>query len=595
MADVIGAVRVVLGADTAAFESGLKNAESGLARFAKNVSTIASGIALERALTKTIEAFVGSIKKAFVEAEKMGEMAQSFGIPVEELTKLKFAAELSGISVESLGTGMGRLSRNMVDAANGIGQARGAFQTLGITVTESDGTLKSASKIMEEVAGKFVKMEDGAGKTALAMQLFGRSGAALIPLLNEGAAGIKKMTDEAEAMGLVISKKTSDAAGRFNDNLEKMGKIWDGIVLRVVAEMATEFEKLSEALLDFARDPENIKRAAEIIVSGLQQLVSVALAIPIVFKNASESIRATFGLIQAVVSTNGQTVVEAWSEWKTVTDENADRWANLSATIKKFYDDLAGQEEERAKKPPPPTPIDAAKLEKEKQKALAILGQMDAEAKSIMDSVRAPWEQLLLEVDKVNKAFARGIITQEEFGRASAVVAQRVANNYAMAASSALNTFGDVFAQFGAKNKALFAASKAFSIASAIISAYVGANKALAEYPPPLSFVMAASVIAAGLANVAKISAQEPPKFATGGSFKVGGVGGIDSQRVMMDLSPGEMVDIRKGDSGGSGVQEIMLRTSRFRDILMNGDNFRDLVDTLNLKSPDGYKLRLAT
>ena len=63
-------------------------------------------------------------------------------------------------------------------------------------------------------------MEDGAGKTALAIKLFGKSGADLIPLLNQGRAGIKELTDEAAKLGIVISTETAAKAEQFNDTLK---------------------------------------------------------------------------------------------------------------------------------------------------------------------------------------------------------------------------------------------------------------------------------------------------------------------------------------------------------------------------------------
>lgn len=594
MADAtIGALRVILGADTALFDSGLKDAEKRLGNFSKSIGVAAA--AISGALVAGATALGVALKRTIDEADRLGDMAEKFGVPVEELSKLKHAAEMGDVSLESLAKGLARLSRNMVETATNTGAARGAFHALGISVVNADGQLKSSVAIIEDVADRFSKMEDGAGKTALAMQLFGRSGADLIPMLNKGKQTLQEFMQEAEALGLVITQKTADSADRFNKNLERMGKIWDGILLRVTAEMVDEFEKLTAALLEFAKDPDKIRAAAEIIASGLQKMVVVAISIPVVLQNAAEAIRSTFNLIDAVASTSGQTIKEAWSEWLQVAKENAERWDGLRVTVSKFYDEMAKKQDEAAKRPAPaPLPFDPKKIEEAIRAVDNFFKEIEQENKDIMERYATPIQQLHIELEKLEAAFFRGVLSQEEFARVSEIVAQRVINAYASAAANALQTFGQVFAQFGEKNKALFQASKAFSIASAIISAYVGANKALAEYPPPLSFVMAASVVAAGLANVAKIMAQQPPAFAEGGSFRVGGVGGIDSQMVSMRLSPGEMVDVRKGE-GASRATELVIPSIRPRDFF-TGETVRELLLTIDEWSRDGGRgIRFAT
>jgi hypothetical protein len=94
-----------------------------------------------------------AVKSAIDDADKLGKMAQKVGLPVEELSKLKHAADLSGVSLESLGTSMGKLNKNMIEVAGGAkGPAVQAFKALGISVTNTDGTMKSSSVVLSEIA-----------------------------------------------------------------------------------------------------------------------------------------------------------------------------------------------------------------------------------------------------------------------------------------------------------------------------------------------------------------------------------------------------------------------------------------------------------
>src|SRR5262245_672308 len=153
MADAtIGALRVVLGADTGTFEDGLKRAEKLLGTFGKNVTTIASGIGLEKIVEKSVAAMVGSITEGFERIDKIGKEAQKVGIGVEAFSGLILSAELADVSMETLSTSLGKLSKNMVETSQGTGEAQKTFEALGITVTKTDGTLKSADQVLIELA-----------------------------------------------------------------------------------------------------------------------------------------------------------------------------------------------------------------------------------------------------------------------------------------------------------------------------------------------------------------------------------------------------------------------------------------------------------
>src|SRR5262245_22849981 len=124
MADAtIGALRVVLGADTGTFEDGLKKAESALGKFGTNVSTIAKGIGLEKIIEKSLTEAIGFVKDSFREIEQIGQEAQKIGVGVEILSGLKLAAELAEVSFEQLSGSLGRFNKHISETASGTGDA----------------------------------------------------------------------------------------------------------------------------------------------------------------------------------------------------------------------------------------------------------------------------------------------------------------------------------------------------------------------------------------------------------------------------------------------------------------------------------------
>jgi hypothetical protein len=148
-------------------------------------------------------------KGAIDTADNLAKMSAKTGVSVEQLSKFKQAADLGGTSIEAVTGAMLKLNKGL---AEGSGPASKALNTLGISATDASGKLKSTDKIMLEVADKFKAMPDGAEKSALAMQLFGKSGAEMIPMLNGGSKAI-------DGLNASMSTKFAKSAEAFNDKI----------------------------------------------------------------------------------------------------------------------------------------------------------------------------------------------------------------------------------------------------------------------------------------------------------------------------------------------------------------------------------------
>lgn len=120
------------------------------------------------------------------------------GQSAEETSRLNGAARLAGVSADTLALGLGRLSK-----AAEAGSP--AFDKLGVTTRNADGSLRSMGQMLPDVAEAFKNMPGGAERTALALQLFGRNGMEMMPFLLRGREGIAELSKEAEKMGLVLS------------------------------------------------------------------------------------------------------------------------------------------------------------------------------------------------------------------------------------------------------------------------------------------------------------------------------------------------------------------------------------------------------
>lgn len=608
-AAVIGALKVILGGDTSGLDKSLKDSQGRLAAFGSMVGT-----AMAAAGAAVVTAAVGigyAVKNAIDEADKMSKMSQSIGVPVEELSRLNYAAKLSDVSLEALGTNVGKLSRNMVEAAgSGVGPAAEAFKSLGISVTNTDGSLKSSSEVIGEVAGKFAGYKDGAEKTALAMAIFGKSGAAMIPMLNAGKDGLKAMTDEAGELGLVIDSKTAKSAEAFNDNLTRLGSVFNGMIVQVTARMLPALLQFSQMMIDAAKNSKVMEQVADGIVFVFKGVVTASLAVVVSVQRISAELSA---LVQMAKLFGQGEFTAGIAVWKNATTETETAMKGLGSTLSKFWGDAAAGAEKAAATDGPKIAAPIIKAAEAGENAVArfLSGQqkriagMNAEAQTIGLSVGAherlriqleaealakeknipltealrlkiaatgdaaalaamkvagaqatvaamnPTEQFNLQMTQLKALYDAGTISLETYGARQQQIAEQAQATWGQAGESIAGSFAQIAGAFSKESKGMAIAAKAFGIVQGTISMFTGAAKAL-ELPFPANIAAMAAVLAKGASMVAAIkSTSVPTGMMTGGSMMVRGGGGPDSVPVQMDLSPGEQVDVWRPEQGG--------------------------------------------
>lgn len=199
----------------------------------------------------SIAGLTGLVRGAIDAADNLNKLSQKVGVSVESLSKLQYAAKLSDVSTDELSVGLKKLSVNLQEAGRGSGDALAAFKALGFSQRELLNL--SPDQAFARIAEQFAGIEDGAGKTALAIKLFGRSGADLIPLLNSGSAGLKQMADEAQRLGIVISADAAAAAERFNDNLTRISESSRALGIQLANTALPALTDFTEQLIESQR------------------------------------------------------------------------------------------------------------------------------------------------------------------------------------------------------------------------------------------------------------------------------------------------------------------------------------------------------
>lgn len=231
-ADASGVAKGVAVANTAL--GNLKTQLTSLDAAAAKAFSFSGLTAITVSATAAAAALVGAVKSAADYGDQLDNMSQRTGVAVEELAKLQYAAKLSDTSSEALGKGIGNLSKLMVAAAGGAEESSKLFEKFGINLRNADGTIRGTSDVLYDLSDVFTAMPDGPEKTAMAMDFFGKKlGQELIPLLNQGGAGLRAMGDEAERLGLVLNSAQAKAAADFNDNLDRLGQLSKSVAVSI--------------------------------------------------------------------------------------------------------------------------------------------------------------------------------------------------------------------------------------------------------------------------------------------------------------------------------------------------------------------------
>ena len=224
-----------------------------------NESNRVKGLLAGLGVSLSVAGFAAMIKNAIDAADQLNKLSQKIGISVEALSTLRFAAQLSDVSLETLQKGIKGLSQNIAEANTGIGDGAQVFDALGISVKNADGSMKSTEAVLLQMADVFANLEDGAVKTALAVKLFGKSGMDMIPFLNQGAAGINQLTAEAERLGLKLTIETARSAEAFNDNLTALKASSSSLGIALARDFLPELTNITNAMREAANEAGTLK------------------------------------------------------------------------------------------------------------------------------------------------------------------------------------------------------------------------------------------------------------------------------------------------------------------------------------------------
>lgn len=175
------------------------------------------------------------VKQAVDAGDRMAKLAQQTGIATQNIAGLQLAFRQGGGSAAEMEMAVGRL-------VNAMNKQTDSFKALGINSRDTFGALS-------EVADKFQQMPDGAQKSAMAYELFGRSGLRLIPILNQGSAGLQQYIELSQKLGMVVTSEVGKQFERYNDTLDTVQAAMEGLANQAAIALIPTLQSLADTLL----------------------------------------------------------------------------------------------------------------------------------------------------------------------------------------------------------------------------------------------------------------------------------------------------------------------------------------------------------
>jgi len=248
-----GAIRagrafVELFADDSKLVRGLKRASAKLKAFGASVGQLGRqmtmlGAAALAPLAATMKVFSSM-------GDDMAKMAKRTGFSVEALSELAFVAKRSGTDIGSMENALRRMQRSIYDAERGLSTAVDGFADLGLTIKDFQG--KKPEEQFKILAEQISRIEDPSRKAAIAMTLLGRSGTAMLPMMEQGAAGIEAVMKAGRRMGVTMTTKDAQAAEKFTDAMGDLFTVVKKTAFTVGAALVPSLQAAAQEVVEFA-------------------------------------------------------------------------------------------------------------------------------------------------------------------------------------------------------------------------------------------------------------------------------------------------------------------------------------------------------
>ena len=500
-----------------------------------------------------VRSLVNGIDAAAKSMDSMAKSAQSLGMSSEYLSSLSYAARGAGVSSEALSGSVKELSRRLSNV-DPMSEATRAMQALGLAYEGSTTKGMKVESTLMAVADKFAGMKDGINKTNLAISIFGEQGIAMIPMLNKGSAGIKKMMEESNSLGLTLDENGKKLSSDYSEKLSSVGAIASGVGNQITTALLPHINASMDSFTNWAKANDIARRAGEITKDIISKIGSAFDMMSGPIRIATAVMANFWDTMKLAVSGEFKKAIEQYSKTmqvydtavanstlrtKTFADESVENWKAIGEASAK----IAAEQQKRDA----PAVVSAYELNKalEERQKLYASSLQDASSDNgttatdkiarMTEMVKAgaiSWREYVAAVRAINEGETQQALSvlmddkqmpiNEKIKELNRLLADgsinmnTFANTMKSVNDAGRQNMNDLASTTSQALTSIFSDNKAAAIAAAIINTYQGVTNAIANYPPPVSFAMAGLQAAMGFAQVAKIRSTN--KGSSGGS-----------------------------------------------------------------------------
>ena len=270
------------------------------------VAAMGAAVGGATALVKVVKQLHQTTIEAAANVDEILTETMTSGLSTQTIQQLKYAENLIDVSYGTITATLTKLTKNMAEANSGNEALAKSFETLGVSITNADGSLRSAEEVLYDAIDALGEIENTTQRDAAAMELLGKSAQELNPLILQGSGALRELAEEAEKTGYVLDESQLKKLGEVDDAYQRMQLQLDATKQQLASEFAPTSQKVLEDFTDLVKSTGDALTQSG-LVKGVGELVqfSTALLQPLsalvgVNKDVSDSLQPLYIVLHSV-------------------------------------------------------------------------------------------------------------------------------------------------------------------------------------------------------------------------------------------------------------------------------------------------------
>ena len=279
-----------------------KNTEAGLKKITASAEGAKSALGKMKNDLMAIGAGVGVVgigaklaKEAIQWDVAVKKLSGITGATAKETSELLAVANYMGVAMEDSAGAFAKFSKNVGVAKEKMEVARAEgklgtdiFSKLGYTLEDIKG--KNTVEVFKMIQERLRGMKDGAEKTRVEMELFGRTGYQMHAMLNMSAEQMDKVAERAKAMGLIIDDETAAKSAKLNRELKDLENTGKRLAVSIGHELVPVFNDYAKGVLDVAKEFESMTAEQKEAIGGIVKFGAEAGAVIVVMRSLTSAL-----------------------------------------------------------------------------------------------------------------------------------------------------------------------------------------------------------------------------------------------------------------------------------------------------------------